>query len=656
MPESLRRRACMIIVLGLLLTGYGGMVVAALMASPLLFALAVILATALDVIVESRFPALTALLRQAQFAISHRAVLQTCLLVLLVAVGDADETISRLQLLVIAALVLGVPGARIGYLALLALARRRILPPLEVRNIELPDVFSTPSLPKVLSDKAALRLLVLGVLPVLAGAASVGMGDFRPLYVVVAVYWGIVAAAGTWLVARLLRLRGRPGPQDYLRAVVQALGRHRPEVVLYYSGPASAVYQVDMWLSTLESMRRRSVVLLRERPAFRSLQRTDVPVLCVPRSVDVMNLELPDVRVALYVANVGNNIHFLREPRVKHVFIGHGDSDKVGSFNPFSKVYDQIWVAGPAGRERYARARVGIRDEAIVEVGRPQVDVLRRATRSGPPTPARPLTVLYLPTWEGWTDDDFQTSLTGMGEALVRRLLASPLPVRVIYRPHPMTGLRDPRARAADTRIRALVDAASASAGPVLREAAGRLASLAERLATADLTAADERVLRAEWNEAFWTAHQGRHQVVGGRLPGLFDCFDAADLLIADVSGVVSDFVATGKPYAVANPKELSADQFRASFPSASAAYLLHPGCREIEDILAAATGGDDPLAGARVEARRYLLGPDRPSALARWDDAVDNLVESASKEWYGQYRTGPGIADLEHETAPMPG
>ena len=37
---------------------------------------------------------------------------------------------------------------------------------------------------------------------------------------------------------------------------------------------------------------------------------------------------------ALYPANAGKNIHLLRLPGIRHVFIGHGDSDKVASINP----------------------------------------------------------------------------------------------------------------------------------------------------------------------------------------------------------------------------------------------------------------------------------------------------------------------------------
>ena len=49
---------------------------------------------------------------------------------------------------------------------------------------------------------------------------------------------------------------------------------------------------------------------------------------------------------------------------------------------------------------------MGVRDEDIVEVGRPQLSGV--STRADP-RPDR--TVLYAPTWEGWTDDLFHTSI-----------------------------------------------------------------------------------------------------------------------------------------------------------------------------------------------------------------------------------------------------
>ncbi len=125
-----------------------------------------------------------------------------------------------------------------------------------------------------------------------------------------------------------------------------------------------------------------------------------------------------------------------------HVFIGHGDSDKVASINPFCKVYDEVWVAGPAGRERFARAMIGVDDQDMFEVGRPQLAPIERGQRKTD----EPITVLYAPTWEGWTEDPLNTSLMTMGRALVAAILDHPDDVRLIYKPHPLTGRRSAKA------------------------------------------------------------------------------------------------------------------------------------------------------------------------------------------------------------------
>jgi len=328
------------------------------------------------------------------------------------------------------------------------------------------------------------------------------------------------------------------------------------------------------------------VVLLRAADAFEQLADTRLPVICVPAGVDFMNLDLSSLRVALYAANVGANIHLLREPGVKHVFVGHGDSDKQASVNPYSKVYDEVWVAGPAGRERYARADVGVLDRDIVEVGRPQ---LAGVHTFGSGAADHRFTVLYAPTWEGWLDDDpYHTSLVLMGERIVSGLLAAG-DVRVIYKPHPLTGSRSAKARAVHERIVGRIKAAGGDTDP----------------SSLDGTA---------------------HLVVTGRTPGLFDCFNVTDLLVSDVSSVVSDFVQSERPYVVANPAGLSEDEFRRQFPTARAAYLLSADCGELAKILDVTRSGDDPMTGARRELKEYLLGPAGSNPMDRFRDEIGRL------------------------------
>jgi CDP-glycerol glycerophosphotransferase (TagB/SpsB family) len=118
--------------------------------------------------------------------------------------------------------------------------------------------------------------------------------------------------------------------------------------------------------------------------------------------------------------------------------------------------------------------------------------------------------------------------------------------------------------------------------------------------------------------------------LVDSTRPTLYDCFNRADLLVADVSSVVSDFMASGKPYVCADPQGLPEADFRATNPSARAAYILAPDCRDVAAIMDLIRG-DDPLAPQRDRLREYLLGPDQPPPLERWTAAIAALIQGAA-------------------------
>ncbi|MBX6383560.1 MAG: CDP-glycerol glycerophosphotransferase family protein [Microbispora sp.] len=461
--------------------------------------------------------------------------------------------------------------------------RRHNQMPVVTRNIDLTALRIPPAPPRALLAGRGAKLLyldALAVVPAAAGAAA-GLGWTGAAGAVAALALEVTAVIA--LLGHARRARHLGDRRRVLAAVDEWVAAYRPEVVMYFSGPVTAAYQATMWLGTLERITPRTLVLLRERHLATALGPTTLPVVCIPSSVDLMNFRALDgVRVALFPANVGNNIHMLRVPGVRSVFIGHGDSDKEASFNPYTKVYDEVWVAGPAGRDRYLRAQVGVRDEAIEEIGRPQLaGISRTSPYAEGAVPYR--TVLYAPTWEGWSDDLFHSSLIAMGPAIVRALLAEP--VRVIYKPHPLTGHRSPAARAAHRKIVKL-----------LRESTGL-----------------------------------PHLAVTGREPSLYECFNEADLLVSDISSVVSDFVASGKPYIVANVAGLPEDRFRARYPAAGAAYLLGPDLAELPDILRRLdVPGEDDMAAARRALRAYLLGADHPDPLARFEEAVRRAAARA--------------------------
>jgi CDP-glycerol glycerophosphotransferase (TagB/SpsB family) len=243
--------------------------------------------------------------------------------------------------------------------------------------------------------------------------------------------------------------------------------------------------------------------------------------------------------------------------------VGHGDSDKPDSANPYARLYDEIWVAGSLGRRRYAEAAVGIRDEAVHEVGRPQFMV--------PADPApQPPVIVYAPTWEGWGDDPHHSSLPHVGLALVDALLATP-GVKVRYRPHPLTGQRDPDLRRASDAIIARVG----------------------------------RVPRGE---------------------PLSVTLAGATGLVADVSSIVSEYLAYDRPYAVADTRGLGRRALSRRFPSTAGAFLLDADLAGLDAFLAAAAGRRDATSRARRLLVKDALG-DPLTSQDRFAAAVERVL-----------------------------
>ncbi|ATO17749.1 hypothetical protein CO540_09105 [Micromonospora sp. WMMA2032] len=570
-----------LVAVGATLLGYAVMILSGVLGLVVPYAVAAVVALAGEAALATRYAGTAELLDKAGLGEVFRRLVRDLSVVLLVVAAVRPGVGGDVAVLLLPAALWTVAVATS---AVTKVIDGRVDPPAYTRNIDLGALSRVPVPPAWARRLAGLRLPLLNVLLVPAAVVAVAVDRVAPVVVTAAVT--LVAGLVTAAVLASTALRGRGKAPGELPAVHDWLAREQPEVALYFAGPAKDVYQANMWLAPVEATGRRAVVLLRAADAFDELADTRLPVICVPAGVDFMNLDLGSLRVALYAANVGANIHLLREPGVKHVFVGHGDSDKQASVNPYSKVYDEVWVAGPAGRERYARAAVGVLDRDIVEVGRPQ---LAGVHTFGSGVADHLFTVLYAPTWEGWLDDDpYHTSLVLMGERIVSGLLAAGN-LRVVYKPHPLTGTRSAKARAVHERIVARIRAAGGQTDPT----------------SLDGTA---------------------HLVVTGRTPALFDCFNATDLLVSDVSSVVSDFVQSERPYVVANPAGLPEDEFRRQFPTARAAYLLSADCGELPKILDVTRTGDDPMAEARRELKEYLLGPAGSNPMDRFRDEIGRL------------------------------
>ncbi|MFF5478310.1 hypothetical protein ACFY5C_13375 [Streptomyces sp. NPDC012935] len=531
------------------------------------------------------------------------------------------------------------------------LVRRTRTLPVVTRNIDATALRLSPA-PPILLRRPGPRLLVFG-LPATAGLlATATTDDPRCAALGVALSLGLALVGLCDLLVRLLPSRRPAGERETLEWLDAWLAEYRPTAGLYFSGGASSAYQANMWLEPLAKLDGRPLIVLRERFMVQKIAPTDVPVLCLPKVSTLMRLEESSLQVLIHPSNSGKTSQVLRIPTLKHTFVNHGESDKLSSCNPYAKAYDEVWVAGPAARERYAYAEVGVEDKDVVEIGRPQLDDVR--PYAGPPSGAC-TTVLYAPTWEGWDGNPGNTSVIEAGENLVRALLAD-AGVRLLYKPHPLTGSVDPRAGAADLRIRELITAANRERTGERPHDTGELAlrtAELDRLTTTDVRASADQLERmllqsapepgraqavtratAAWEEAYWASlPEWEHQVVTAARPTLYACFNEADLLISDVSSVISDFLASGKPYAVANTSGLAEDVFRKAFPTVRAGTVLTPDAAGVPELLDAVRHPEkDQLVEARVELKRHLLGPDEPPSQVRFNEAVQSLCSEAGE------------------------
>ncbi|MER7169024.1 CDP-glycerol glycerophosphotransferase family protein, partial [Micromonospora sp. NPDC000207] len=395
---------------------------------------------------------------------------------------------------------------------------------------------------------------VLVLLAVVAAAAALALPAWVALLATLVVSGGVGAVA-----LDLARRRFRPGSGG--GPVGRALRRLQPEFLLYFSAPPGSEYQVTMWLPYLERIGRPFLVLVRE-PEFLGpvSAATRAPVVFCPTLKAMDEALVPSLKVAFYVNHGAKNSHCVRFNHLTHIQLHHGDSDKAPSANPVSGIFDRIFVAGQAAVERYARAGVDIPAEKFEVVGRPQVEAIevrREAVRglAGP-------TVLYTPTWTGHHADANYCSLP-QGETLVRALLARG--ATVILRAHPYTTQNPASAR--------------------------QLARLTELLST-------DR------------ARTGRPHVFGAaasRDLTLTECVNRSDALVSDVSGVISDYLYSGKPYAVTDMVG-EGDRFTERFPLAGSAYVLRRDMSNVDEVLTALLQ-TDPAESARWHTRTRYLG-----------------------------------------------
>lgn len=383
---------------------------------------------------------------------------------------------------------------------------------------------------------------------------------------------------------RLLRkaLRSRKAVQR-VRRRLQVHPENHYKVAVYFADGAVNMYQVRQWYRPLAELQKLwpVVVLARNAGGAEKLLDEDAPpVAFVPTVRDLERfIARQDIRIVLYVNQNTRNFQMFRYGRRWHVFINHGESDKMYMTTNQYKAYDYAFVAGQAARDRLSRTLWDYDvDARTLEIGRPQAD---HYSGSLPYTPDDRTVVLYAPTWEGDRPSAHYGSIATHGETLVAGLLATGRH-RVIYRPHPRSGVLDAEYGAAHRRI---------------------LAAIAEANAV-DATAYH---VHDDGPELGW-------QLV------------AADVAIVDISAMVYDRLAAGKPLMITRPVDERASIDVGGYLS-DCEWLTADGAAGIVAEVDRVRADEDAVAKLRIWVQHYFGDTTPGVATAKFHAAVEHLM-----------------------------
>jgi hypothetical protein len=337
------------------------------------------------------------------------------------------------------------------------------------------------------------------------------------------------------------------------RALARRIANEKPiatPVAVYFADGPESLYQLRRWYHVLEALNgAHPTGIITSDPATyeRVRHETTVPVSFATGAPQLTRaFERQGVRVVLYPNHNALNFRVLRFAKPVHVFIGHGNSGKESSTSRQLKAYDRTFVSDAAAVELLRSIREYDVDTNAVIVGSPWLGFPGPAPASW--TSDDRSVVLYAPTWEGDRPGMDYSSVESQGDAIVAAVLESPR-LRLIYRPHPWLGRVRPASAAADARLRRAIVAANRGAV-------------------------------VDTGEYGWS-------------------LNAADLVVTDVSSVVSDAVALGKRLLLTPDLGThAAAEFRDVIEGAAASAARVPGPTAGVDALLAAIDDALRLAG----------------------------------------------------------
>ena len=319
-----------------------------------------------------------------------------------------------------------------------------------------------------------------------------------------------------------------------------------------------SLYWLRDWLNVFSDFNVKILVVLRSKELqdwiFENYPSVDSVTVSGFQAVVELYKVTASTKLALYPINSMYNHMFVRLTSVRHVFIGHGDSDKLSSANKVLRMFDEIWCAGQAQVDRMLNQDFDCRSLRLRKVGRPG---LLRLIADSESEKVKENKLLYLPTWEGSDERWDYSSVAIIDEVIESIAINTDLTMNV--RLHPFTGRR--------------------------------IKSLKEKILTTK------------------KSYSGSDKVVfSGTEKPLIDVLSDYDYFICDISSVVTECLALGRPIFLYKTCCNSVKIAKSNISLESFCYTFS-GLDELNKKLKLVLGGDDYKVVKRAEAAEYFIG-----------------------------------------------
>ena len=323
----------------------------------------------------------------------------------------------------------------------------------------------------------------------------------------------------------------------------------------------SAAMQVDKWFTCGFFRKDEVLILVYSRSAsarkkfIRFFMTKGYNFAVLP---DFSQRALHPIRAVFYPFNSLTNPYLINLRDAKHIHIGHGESDKSGSANMMFRMYDHILASGEIAIGRLEKAQIVSAQEVtqgkVLRIGMPFVcegQVNTKGRKWNVPTVGKPMSVLYAPTWEGAGTRQYYSSLQrNVGLHYLESLIEQGMTSTVAFRPHPSTGV----------------------GAPLYIE---RCIDIIELLSRTHQT--EVQVLGDEESHIFAVLghRKNRQRLMSCRLLERPLELEAYDVVVTDVSSIITACIAYGVPYVV-----LHLRQDGVSCESPEGLYDQFPLCR----------------------------------------------------------------------------